>query len=100
MADRRAIRDGLDRIILRRMAEACVVSRWHPPGYFAAHLRALTCDVIDKDIARAICRSLTDRGLASYMRGLWTEDGEPAGAGYHMTWKGWRYLAALDDLEA
>jgi hypothetical protein len=34
-----------------------------------------------KEIRRA-CRSLTRKGLAEYGRGLWTEDGEPAGSGY------------------
>jgi hypothetical protein len=34
---------------------------------------------------RQAVRSLADRGCAAFSRGLWTEDGEPAGSGYRAT---------------
>ncbi|MDE2020539.1 MAG: hypothetical protein KGJ13_09410 [Patescibacteria group bacterium] len=37
-----------------------------------------------KKIRRA-CRSLKRKGLAEFYRGLWTEDGVPAGSGYGAT---------------
>jgi len=37
---------------------------------------------LDRRTVRRACRSLTRKGLAEYGRGLWTEDGEPAGSGY------------------
>jgi len=40
---------------------------------------------LDRKIVRRACRSLARKGLAEYGRGLWTEDGEPAGSGYAAT---------------
>ena len=37
---------------------------------------------IGGDLVRAIVRQLRDKGLAIYHAGLWSEDGEPRGAGY------------------
>lgn len=34
---------------------------------------------------RRTVRALARKGLALYQRGLWTEDGEPAGSGYGLT---------------
>lgn len=39
----------------------------------------------DRSKVRRICRSLARKGLAQYAKGLWNDDGEPAGAGYHIT---------------
>ncbi len=63
--------------------------------WVALHLHCFTNEWITKDMARAICRSLRDRGYARFERGLWNEDGEPAGAGYRITKKGRDYLASL-----
>lgn len=41
---------------------------------------------------RRACRSLARKGLAEYHKGLWTEDGEPAGAGYCISKVGIAYL--------
>ena len=41
-------------------------------------------------------RALAHKGFAEYYRGLWTEDGEPAGAGYCITKEG---IAALKEAE-
>lgn len=40
---------------------------------------------LDRKTVRRACRSLARRGLAEYKRGLWSYDGEPAGAGYCIT---------------
>lgn len=40
---------------------------------------------LDRATVRRACRSLARKGLAEYARGLWTMDGEPAGAGYGAT---------------
>jgi hypothetical protein len=49
---------------------------------------------LPKEIVRAACRELRDRGLAVYSRGLFTDDLTPAGAGYGPTNLGAR-IAAL-----
>ena len=48
---------------------------------------------LDRRLVRRACRSLARKGLAKYARGLWTENGEPAGAGYAITREG---LAQLE----
>lgn len=40
---------------------------------------------LDRKTVRRNVRALARKGLAEYFRGLWTEDGEPAGAGYCIT---------------
>lgn len=47
---------------------------------------------IGKDYVLAACRSLRDRGYATFQRGLWTEDGTPAGSGYAITPQGRSWL--------
>jgi hypothetical protein len=39
----------------------------------------------DRGTVRRICRYLARRGLAKYHKALWTDDGDPAGAGYCIT---------------
>ncbi len=50
---------------------------------------------IPRELCRAVIRGLIDKGLAQYHRGLWTEDGMPAGAGYRITDEG-RKLAPAE----
>lgn len=84
-----AVQAFLDRHVLQYMHENSG-GRGH--DWTAFHLRCFVNDWITKDMARAICRSLTDRGFARYERGLWNEDGETAGAGYRITDAGREYL--------
>ncbi|UXO93803.1 hypothetical protein Pan1_88 [Pseudanabaena phage Pan1] len=42
-------------------------------------------NVLPREVARGVLRNLRDKGHLVFMRGLWTEDGEPAGAGYALT---------------
>lgn len=37
---------------------------------------------LDRKVIRRACRSLARKGLTEFHRGLWTEDGAPAGSGY------------------
>ncbi|MBR9766471.1 MAG: hypothetical protein GYB53_23880 [Rhodobacteraceae bacterium] len=92
MASYPAVQAFLDRHVLQYMHDN---SGGRGYGFFAFHLRCFVNDWITKDMARAICRSLTDRGYARYERGLWNEDGETAGAGYRITEAGREYLAQL-----
>lgn len=48
---------------------------------------------LNRAAVRRACRSLARKGLARFHRGLWTEDGEPAGSGYCATEQG---VAAAD----
>ena len=55
----------------------------------------------DRALVRRACRLLARKGLAAYSKGLWREDGGPAGAGYCITRAGreeWE-VAALTALE-
>lgn len=49
---------------------------------------------LDRRLVRLACRSLARKGLAAFEKGLWTEDGEVAGAGYRATDKGVSALRA------
>jgi hypothetical protein len=40
---------------------------------------------LDRKQVRKSCRFLMRKGLAQFGRGLWTDDGEPAGSGYAAT---------------
>ena len=82
----------LDRHVLQRMEETRDLSFGRQE--YAFPLGCFVNEWVTKDMARAICRSLTDRGYAFYMRGLWGEEG-PGGAGYGITDKGAAYLETL-----
>lgn len=43
---------------------------------------------LDRRTIRRACRSLARKGLARYARGLWKDDGSPAGSGYCATREG------------
>ena len=42
----------------------------------------------DRKTVRRYVRALARKGLAEYFRGLWDDDGCPAGAGYCITYEG------------
>jgi hypothetical protein len=46
---------------------------------------------LDRRVVRLACRSLARKGLAQYAKGLWTDDGELAGAGYGPTKAGMEF---------
>lgn len=51
---------------------------------------------LDRATVRRSCRFLTRKGLAQFGRGLWTEDGEPAGSGYSATKAGAELITSND----
>ena len=83
----------LDRHVLQSMEECR--DRSFDRHEYAFHLSFFVNEWINRDMARAVCRSLTDRGFAFYTCGLWNEDGMPGGAGYGITDKGAAYLETL-----
>lgn len=78
-----SVRDFLDQHIIQTMVE-CSES----PLEWCFGIDRFTNDWITRDMARAILRSLTERGYCVYRRGLFNEDGEVAGAGYGLTKEG------------
>lgn len=58
------------------------------------------CSGLDIRHVRRSVRALARKGLAEYGRGLWTEDGEPAGSGYCCTRAGADYADTLRQAEA
>lgn len=43
---------------------------------------------LDRQVVRRCVRALARRGLAEFHSPLWTDDGQPAGAGYCITIRG------------
>lgn len=55
---------------------------------------------ISRPVVRRACRQLARRGLAAYGKGLWSEEGGLAGAGYGITEAGdaaWKVLFDEED---
>lgn len=48
-------------------------------------------------LVRRTVRSLARKGLTQFVRGCWTEDGEPAGSGYGLTRVGRDVMNALSE---
>ena len=86
-----AVQKFLDRHVLQYMHEC---SGTHFDEFYF-YIRFFENDWITHEMARAICRSLTDRGYCVWRRGLFNEDGEVAGSGYGITPKGIAYLETL-----
>lgn len=53
-----------------------------PETNFVGFRRVCDETGIGVELVRAILRQLRDKGLAIYSGGLWSEDGDPRGAGY------------------
>lgn len=62
-------------------------------GEYATHLRPIAERTgLPRDVISATLRHLTDRGLTRFQRGLFTEDGDPAGSGYSLTAEGLAFV--------
>lgn len=86
----------LDQHILQSMQELSpfpLDSNGQAEWFFS--LNTIACETIPREMVRALCRDLTDRGLCLFRRGLFDEDGMPAGSGYGITAKGLGYLHSL-----
>lgn len=69
-----------------------------PEGY-CYNLRHLSEALgVHREYIRAACHALRERRLVTYQRGIWTEDGRPAGTGYMLTEAGVKALAAAEEL--
>lgn len=86
-----------ERKILEIMAESYDSSGWAETGYF--HFKGLEKQTkLDRRHVRLACRSLARKGLAEYLKGLWSEYG-PAGAGYGATEKGASFISHCDNCD-
>lgn len=47
---------------------------------------------LERSVVRRIVRRLARKGYTEFCKGLWSEDGEPAGAGYAITPEGRKVL--------
>jgi hypothetical protein len=54
-------------------------------GYFFSFAALMYETKMERREVRRIVRHLARRGLTEYGKGLWSEDGEPAGSGYRIT---------------
>lgn len=85
------MQDFLDRHFLSKMDGESGEFDW-----IAFSIASFTTDEIDREFARGYLRSLRSRGLSAYERGLWSEDGMPAGSGYRITEAGRERLAQIE----
>lgn len=69
------------RLVLQALCE-----RYDPLEWRAYTFRGLSAATnLNRDQVRRACRALRSLGMAEHKLGLWTEDGEPVGAGYCAT---------------
>lgn len=66
-----------------------------PYGEYCAHFKTICREsgIDDVRMVRRITRHLARKGFAEYHRGLWTDEGEVAGAGYCITPCGYSALS-------
>lgn len=66
-----------------------------PEEGWCVSLHRLAADTgLSREVCRAIVADLRAAGLASYHKGLWSDDGTPAGAGYAITQAGRELLCS------
>lgn len=64
-----------------------------PAGECFRHFSGIMRETqLSRERVRDACRTLTDRGLATYSHGLVSEDGTPNGSGYGATRRGLKLL--------
>lgn len=81
----------LERLVLTALDEDT-----KPHGEYCAAFSQLERDGLDRKAVRRGCRSLRKKGLAEFYRGLMTDDGIPAGAGYCISESGRALLHPCD----
>lgn len=81
-----------ERKVLEVLAEG--YDSWGETGYWSFDPLSKKTGLDIKQVRRA-CRSLARKGLAEFMRGLWSDDG-PAGAGYGSTRTGASLITPCD----
>ena len=90
-------RQGIDAHILGTMFNSYIPEFGRSESFF--HLRAFVTEDLPREAVRGFLRDLTDKGLCHFRAGLFTEDGEVAGAGYGITNKGIEYYLQLSGEE-
>lgn len=55
---------------------------------------------LDLKQVRRYCHSLTKKGLAEYVRGLFDDDGMAAGSGYAATNEGYKFIRNSNEIQA
>jgi hypothetical protein len=88
---------GASRPIKLSQRELCILETLDdaggPDNYGYLSFRAIaSCANLDPKVIRRAVRSLARKGFAQYGKGLWTDDGELAGAGYCCTEAGHNFL--------
>jgi len=81
-----------DQAVLRELAQLYTDEDWWCANGFKPLSRKTGLDV---RTVRLSARRLARKGLAKYERTLWTEDGDPCGAGYRATKAGADLVRAL-----
>lgn len=82
-----------ERVVLQQLIE---VYGYTGDKFWFTHFKPIMeATGLSRSEVRRACRSLRRKGLAEYSRGLWADDGQPAGAGYAATPAGRK---ALEDL--
>lgn len=72
----------LEDVMLTKMWESARASEWGDDGC-AFGLRFFR--PIPTEVARGVLRNMRNEGKVVFWRGLWSEDGEPMGAGYALS---------------
>lgn len=69
----------------------CEIHGWFPECRVG--LRVLQDALgLNREVIRGVIADLRARNFVVYERGLWTEDGQPAGAGYGITYAGFEHI--------
>lgn len=76
--------EQLEDTMLTRMWEHARGSEFGPDG-IAFNLSFFA--PVPREVARGVLRNMRDKGMVRHMTGLWSDDGEPRGAGYALTMK-------------
>lgn len=63
-------------------------------SYLPFHAIARDSGLARENVRRTV-RALARKGMLKYLKGLWTDDGEMAGAGYGPTDLGWAYVNCI-----
>jgi len=80
--DRCVIFDQLHEL---RVAIGTVLDEARRADRTACNLRAFEPIGLPREVARGLIATMRAQGLVEHVRGLWTEYGQPAGAGYVLT---------------
>lgn len=75
-----------------------LADEFHGEGYGFGFASIMQETGLDRRLVRLACRSLKRKGMTEFYRGLWTEDGEPAGSGYGATKAGVQFAEGFPRL--